>query len=95
VAVGITHVVIGLNPHNGNGPSWLVPAVADRPFNVGEVAHPLNATARIVVGYNGYWGCTNSKDLYGFGPERRSPTSFGTHCEWQWPDGNPVDQCEH
>jgi hypothetical protein len=86
---------IHLNPHNGQGTQYLVPDITTRPFNAGEVDHPLTANARIVLNYDAYWGCTNTKDLFGLGPERRSPIGPAIHCEWKWPTGGSVAACEH
>jgi len=84
-----------LNPHNGQGVAYLVPDQMVRPFNLGEVTHPLTSDARIILQYDAYWGCTNSHDLFGYGPQRRSPIGPAIHCEWKWPSGGPVAACEH
>jgi hypothetical protein len=88
-------VTIHLNGHNGAGTTYLVPDVADRPLNAGEVLQPLGKDARLVLGYDGHWGCTNTKDLAGHGPLRRSPVGPALHCEWKWPERAPVAGCEH
>jgi hypothetical protein len=85
-------LTIHLNPHKGDGAAFLVPDVADRPFNVGEVDHPLTAAARTILSFNGYWGCTNDKDLGG--PLRRSPPGPALHCSWKWPSGGAIEGCE-
>jgi hypothetical protein len=89
------YVTIDINPHNGRGMGWLVPDVGDRPLNWGEVEHPLVADARVALGYDGFWGCTNnSSDWFGLAPSRRSPTAFSIHCEWRWPDRSAIAGCE-
>lgn len=84
-----------LNPHNGNGPSYLVPAVADRLYNLGEVEHPLTRDAQLILQFNGFWGCTNTNQLGPLGGSRRSPVGPALHCSWRWPDRGPVAACEH
>jgi len=84
-----------LNPHNGSGPSYLVPAVTDRAFNMGEVAHPSTRGGRLIMDYAGYWGCTNTKEADIVGPIRKSPIGPAMHCSWTWPDRGPVAACEH
>jgi hypothetical protein len=91
----VAGITFHLDGHNGQSVSYLVPDVMDRPFNVGEVAHPLTANARIVLEYDGHWGCTNTRDLFGHGPLRKSPVGPSIHCEWRWPDRAPVAGCEH
>jgi hypothetical protein len=93
--IDIGFETVHLNPHGGDGTQYLVPDIMTRPFNAGEVAHPLTPDARIVLNYDAYWGCTNTKDLLGFGPQRRSPIGPAIHCEWKWPTGGSVAQCEH
>jgi hypothetical protein len=86
---------IKLNPHNGSGPSYLVPNVNDRLFNMGEVDHPLTPAARLILWFDGFWGCTNSKEGVVVGAQRRSPVGPALHCSWQWPDRGPLAGCEH
>jgi hypothetical protein len=93
--IDIGFETIHLNPHNGEGTQYLVPDITTRPFNGGEVDHPLTTDARIVLNYDAYWGCTNTKDLFGLGPQRRSPIGPAIHCEWKWPKGGAVAACEH
>lgn len=84
------------NAHNGEGANYLVAAPADRPLNLGEIAHPLTKNARLILEFNGHWGCTNTKDLFGKAPQRRSPVGPGMHCEWHMPDGSKAAPgCEH
>jgi len=84
-----------LNPHNGDGPSYLVPDVKDRLFNMGEVDHPLTRDGQLILQFDGHWGCTNTKELSIVGPRRRSPVGPALHCSWKWPDHGPVAGCEH
>lgn len=89
-------IPIRLNAHNGEGQSYLVTAPADRPLNLGEIEHPLTKDARLILEFNGHWGCTNAKDLFGLGPQRRSPVGPSMHCEWHMPDGSKAAPgCEH
>ncbi|MBX3233323.1 MAG: hypothetical protein KIT84_33550 [Labilithrix sp.] len=88
-------ITIKLNAHSGGGVGWLVADVKDRAFNLGEVAHPLTTAARVIIDFNGHWGCTNAKDVFGLGPQRRSPVGPAMHCEWRWPDGKSVPGCAH
>ena len=83
-----------LNPHNGAGPSYLVD-VTGRMFNMGEVDHPLTRAGKLVLSFDGFWGCTNTTDLAGAGPHRRSPVGPALHCSWSWPDRGAVARCEH
>jgi hypothetical protein len=83
-----------LNPHQGAGPSYLVPAVGDRLFNMGDVGHPLTRAGKLILQFNGFWGATNTKELIEFGPTRRSPVGPALHCSWKWPDGNAIAGCE-
>jgi hypothetical protein len=99
-AAGFAQVTSGpftfkLNPHNGDGPSYLVPAVKDRLFNMGEVDHPLTHDGGLILQFNGHWGCTNTKELNVVGPRRRSPVGPALHCSWKWPDHGPIDNCDH
>jgi hypothetical protein len=86
---------IHLNGHNGRGANYLVPDVTDRPFNGGEVDRPLTAAARVVLQYDGHWGCTNAKDDLGFAPLRKSPVGPAMHCEWKWPNRGAAAGCEN
>lgn len=88
-------VTIKINGHSGGGLAYLVADVKDRAWNLGEVAHPLTPGARVILDFNGHWGCTNAKDVFGLGPQRRSPVGPAMHCEWKWPDGKSVAGCEH
>jgi hypothetical protein len=85
-------IKVGLNGHAGDGVSYLVPDVQDRPFNAGEVGRPLTSDARTILSFNGYWGCTNDTDLAG--PLRRSPVGPALHCSWKFPSSGPVQGCE-
>ncbi|MFO0743282.1 MAG: hypothetical protein U0270_45850 [Labilithrix sp.] len=89
-------VTIRNNAHNGEGASYLVNVPKDRPLNLGELDHPLTKSARMILEFNGHWGCTNTKDLFGQAPQRRSPVGPGMHCEWHMADGSKaVPGCEH
>lgn len=94
IDLGIT--TIHNNAHNGEGASYLVNSPTDRPLNLGEIDHPLTKNARLILEFNGHWGCTNAKDLFGKAPQRRSPVGPGMHCEWRMPDGSKAAPgCEH
>ncbi len=86
-------LTLHLNPHNGEGTSYLVPDVKSRPFNLGEVDRPLTEDARLTLAFNGHWGCTN--DHSAFEPVRKSPVGPASHCSWKWPRGGPIAACEH
>ena len=83
-----------LNPHQGAGPNYLVPAPADRLLNMGEVDAPLTNEGKLILPFNGFWGSTNTKELIEFGPSRRSPVGPALHCSWKWPDGSSISGCE-
>lgn len=83
-----------LNPHQGAGPSYLVPAPADRVFNLGEVDAPLTRAGKLILPFNGFWGSTNTRELIEFGPSRRSPVGPALHCSWKWPDDSSISGCE-
>ncbi|MDB4958474.1 MAG: hypothetical protein JWO36_6043 [Myxococcales bacterium] len=96
---GHAHVNVGpldvdLNPHNGSGPSYLVPETT-RLYNMGEVEHPLTRAGRLIMWFNGFWGSTNTKELVVFGKQRRSPVGPALHCSWTWPGRGPLPGCEH
>ncbi len=94
IDLGVTTFYNG--SHNGAGASYLVPDIADRPVNLGEVDHPLTPDARLILSFNGHWGCTNSNDLFGLAPHRSSPVGPSMHCEWKWPTGSGAAKgCEH
>jgi len=84
-----------LNPHNGNGPSYLVPSVTTRLFNVGEVDAPLTRAGSLLLPFDGFWGATNTKEVGFWGPLQRSPIGPALHCSWNWPSGQPLAGCEH
>lgn len=89
-------VSLHLDSHNGAGESYLVPDAPGRPWNLGEVDHPLGDDATLLVQYNGHVGCTNAKDLFGLAPQRRSPVMPSAHCEWKYPNGGKSPPgCEH
>jgi hypothetical protein len=94
-AVKVGPLTFHLDPHNGDGPSYLVPDVQDRLFNMGEVDHPLTRAGRLVMSFDGFWGSTNSHEAGFWGPVRRSPVGPAVHCEWKWPDRGSVAACEH
>ncbi len=93
--IDIGPIPFHLNPHNGDGPVYLVPDVADRLLDAGEVGHPLTDDGRLVLPYDGFWGSTNTKEGILFGPQRRSPVGPALHCSWVWPDGHAPSGCEH
>lgn len=94
VDLGVT--TIHNNAHNGLGDNYLVVPPPGRPLNLGEIDHPLTSSARTILQFNGHWGCTNSHDLFGKAPQRRSPVGPGMHCEWRMPDGSKAAPgCEH
>ncbi len=82
-----------LNPHTGDGPSYLVPDIQDRLFNMGEVVRPLTSAGKLILPYDGIWGCTNTREGGIVGPSRRSPVGPALHCSWKWPDRDPVAGC--
>jgi hypothetical protein len=82
-----------LNPHNGEGTSYLVPDVKTRPFNLGEVDKPMTDTANLVLSFNGHWGCTNDSSLGD--SVRTSPVGPAAHCSWKWPNQGPIAGCEN
>lgn len=86
-------ITIHLNPHNGQGTSYLVPDVKSRPLNLGEVDRPLTDDARLTLAFNGHWGCTNDHST--FEPVRTSPVGPASHCSWKWPHRGPIAACEH
>jgi len=88
-------VSFGLNPHNGEGPSYLVPDIQDRLFNLGELDHPLTRAAKPILWFNGMWGCTNTKELSILGPVRRSPVGPALHCAWNRPGKGAISGCSH
>jgi hypothetical protein len=91
---GFGPINFALNPHQGAGPSYLVPAVGNRLFNMGEVDHPLTRAGKLILPFNGFWGSTNTKELIEFGPTRRSPVGPALHCSWKWPTGDAITGCE-
>jgi hypothetical protein len=86
-------LTLNLNPHDGTGPNYVVPAPA-RVLNMGEVGHPLTRAGKVILPFNGFWGSTNTKELIEFGPTRRSPVGPALHCSWRWPDGSTISGCE-
>ncbi len=86
-------IKLHLNPHTGDGPGYLVADTSDHVFNLGEVEKPLTRSAKIVLQYNGLWGCTNTKELSFAGPLKRSPPGPALHCSWGGA-GN-VAGCDH
>jgi hypothetical protein len=82
-----------LNEHDGDGPNYLVPDTSDHVLNLGEVDHPIGLAGRVILWFNGLWGCTNTQELVLFGPKRRSPDGPALHCSWNWIDGTTVDAC--
>jgi hypothetical protein len=82
-----------LNEHDGDGLNYLVPDTSDHVFNLGEVENPVGKAGKFMLQYNGIWGCTNTKELVLFGPQRRSPGGPALHCSWNWLDGRTVDGC--
>jgi hypothetical protein len=92
-SISVGPASFGLNPHNGEGPAYLVPDITDRVFNLGEVAHPLTRAAKVVLPFNGMWGCTNTKELSILGPVRRSPVGPALHCSWNFPGKGPIAGC--
>ncbi|HTR53231.1 MAG TPA: hypothetical protein VMJ10_21195 [Kofleriaceae bacterium] len=94
-SIHVSFFNFALNPHNGDGPDYLVPAVPGRLFNMGEVAHPLTHDAAIILPFDGFWGSTNTHEAGFWGPVRRSPVGPALHCEWRWPDGSAVSGCEN
>jgi len=64
------------NEHNGRGLSYLT--AYEHPLNLGEVEAPLSSEARVVLGYNGYWGCWHH-------PWNEPPPGPALHREWAWP----------
>jgi hypothetical protein len=84
-----------LNTHNGNGTNYLVPAIKDRLFNMGEAEKPLTRAGKLILSFDGHWGCTNSGQFGPFGSGRRSPVGPALHCEWTWPHRAEVQDCEH
>jgi hypothetical protein len=84
-----------LNTHDGLGTSYLVPDVKDRLFNMGEVDKPLTRAGKLILSFDGFWGCTNTTQFGGFGGQRRSPVGPALHCEWTWPSRATPEGCEH
>jgi len=83
-----------LDPHQGAGPSYLVPAPGDRLLNMGEVDAPLTRAGKLILPFNGFWGSTNTRELIEFGPTRRSPVGPALHCSWKFPDDSSISGCE-
>lgn len=81
------------NEHNGNGTSYLVAYIPGK-INLGEIENPLSEEAKIILRYNGYWGCYH----HGSNNPPPGPT---LHCQWTFPP-NEKDleekikpKCEH
>ncbi len=85
---------VNLDPHQGAGPAYLVPAPGDRLLDMGEVDAPLTRAGKLILPFDGFWGSTNTKELIEFGPTRRSPVGPALHCEWKWPTGSAISGCE-
>jgi len=83
----------GANEHNGKGSSYLVAYVPGK-INLGEISNPLSDDAKIILRYNGYWGCYHHET-------NSPPPGPCLHCQWAFPD-NERDlearlrqHCEH
>jgi len=83
----------GANEHNGQGRSYLVAFIPEK-MNLGEIKNPLSDDAKIILRYNGYWGCYHH---LGNSP----PPGPTLHCQWTFP-ANEKDletalknECEH
>jgi hypothetical protein len=72
----------GANEHNGKGLSYLTAYDSARPLNLGEVENPLSEDARIIMCFNGRWGCWHKWS--GNNP----PPGPTLHKEWLWPLGS-------
>ena len=86
---------VGANEHNGKGRSYLVAYVPGK-MNLGEIKNPLSDEAKIILRYNGYWGC-----YHHIGKDFRPPPGPTLHCQWTFPE-NEWDlenilksKCEH
>jgi len=90
--IDVGPIAIHLNPHGGDGTSYLVPDVQDRPLNMGEVDKPLTVEGSLILPFNGFWGSTNDTDFAG--PVRRSPVGPALHCSWKWTAHGPLAGCE-
>lgn len=82
-----------LNEHDGDGPGYLVPDTGDHVLNLGEVDKPIGTAGKLMLWFNGLWGCTNTKELVLAGPRRRSPDGPALHCSWNWIDGTTNAGC--
>jgi hypothetical protein len=86
---------VALNPHHGDGTSYLVPNVTDRLFDMGEMDAPMTREGRLILPFDGFWGSTNTYEVGFWGPVRRSPVGPALHCSWRWPVGGPLVGCEN
>jgi hypothetical protein len=92
-AYTIGPIKLRLNSHAGDGLAYLVPDTSDHVFNLGEVEKPLTRSAKLMLWFNGLWGCTNTKELAIVGPHKMSPPGPALHCSWG-ASGNIVG-CDH
>ncbi len=72
----------GANEHNGKGASYLTAYDPARPLNLGEVENWLSDDARIIMCFNGHWGCWHEW------PGNNPPPGPALHKEWTWPKGS-------
>ena len=70
---------LGAGEHNGLGQSYLTAYNPASPLNLGEVEHPLSDDAKIIMRFNGWWGCWHW--AAGYNP----PPGPTFHREWTWP----------
>ena len=73
------------NEHNGKGPSYLTAYDPAKPLNLGEVEHPLSQDARLILWFNGFWGCFHQV-------ANSPPPGPALHTEWHWPEGSALHQ---
>jgi hypothetical protein len=76
--------VRGANEHNGKGLSYLVAYDNRRPLNLGEVDYPLSENAKIIMRFNGFWGCWH------WAVGNNPPRSPSLHKYWTWPMGSAI-----
>jgi hypothetical protein len=81
------------NEHNGKGRSYLVGYVPGK-MNLGEIKNPLSDEAKIILRYNGFWGCYHHRT-------NDPPPGPTLHCQWTFPDNEKdledvlKSKCEH
>jgi hypothetical protein len=72
-----------VNEHNGKGPSYLTAYDPRRPLNLGEVENPLSEEAKIILWFNGYWGCFHHIGNF-------PPPGPALHKGWTWPEASTL-----